>query len=107
MLELLWRPAEEGLTVTLTVTPTPTLTLTPTLTPTLTLTLALPLTRPAEELLCCHCAPAAPGGESLLYVWQLSSGRLERVLRGAEAAPHLAAMARAPLCQTVPETTPP
>ena len=26
------------------------------------------------------------------------------MLRGAEAAPHLAAMARAPLCQTVPET---
>ena len=62
------------------------------------------LWRPAEELLCCHCAPAAPGGDSLLYVWQLGSGRLERVLRGAEAAPHLAAMARAPLCQTVPET---
>ena len=65
------------------------------------------LWRPAEELLCCHCAPLAPGGEALLYVWQLSSGRLERVLRGAEAQPHLATMSRAPLCQTVPETTPP
>ena len=65
------------------------------------------LWRPAEELLCCHCAPLAPGGEALLYVWQLSSGRLERVLRGAEAQPHLTAMSRAPLCQTVPETTPP
>ena len=53
------------------------------------------LWRPAEELLCCHCAPAAPGGDGLLYVWQLGSGRLERVLRGAEVRVRVRVRARA------------
>lgn len=62
--------------------------------------------RTAEGMLCCRCA--LPGAvDSTLYIWQVPSGRLERVLSGVDARPHLAAMARAPLCQSVPDITPP
>ena len=46
----------------------------------------------------------------ILYVWQVPSGRLERVLRGADARPHLAALRSGQLAQAVsqlvPEVTP-
>ena len=56
---------------------------------------------------------AVPGGaggvgvdwDSSVYVWQLPAGRIARVLYGAEARPHLAAMRTSPLCQQVPDTT--
>ncbi|KAL1506906.1 hypothetical protein AB1Y20_007770 [Prymnesium parvum] len=60
--------------------------------------------RPFERLLFCRCTHAALE-DSALYIWQVPSGRLERVLRGADAAAHLLAMRAAPLAQSVPDIT--
>ena len=43
--------------------------------------------------------------ESTVYVWQLPTGRIARVLSGPEARPHLQAMKVSPLCQQVPDAT--
>ena len=54
---------------------------------------------------------AAPTGaldlSSILYVWQLPTGRPARVLHGTEALPHLETCAASPLCQPIPPATGP
>lgn len=66
--------------------------------------------RMIEGLLLCRAA-AAPSSPSTLYAWQLSTGRLERVIDAAEAAPQLKAMASGKIagchCQPVPDTVGP
>ena len=63
------------------------------------------LWRPAEELVCVRCSALSERGECVVCVWQLASGRLERVVRGVAVSAHVLAMARAPLCQGVVDVT--
>ena len=47
-------------------------------------------------------AGAGVDWESTVYVWQLPTGRIARMLSGFEARPHLQAMRASPLSQQVP-----
>ena len=72
---------------------------------------AAPAAAAAASSLASPSPTAAPTGaldlSSILYVWQLPTGRLARVLHGTEALPHLETCAASPLCQPIPPATGP